>query len=214
MLQSLSEELKQRALHLHNKFQETSTESWNLQDIVCELSIQSGHLLQAVNPNNILCENGRNLSSVCDEAADVFLQILVLSHIFPIQPSETQTIIAGSDAINIEQCANLTAQGASQLLESSMRLNGKRFPQARDISYGDEYSFFTATLTKMLGTLIALVEKLGGNLVTEFNFMEKSALTFVNQYSDYASRVTSLKLAIGELNHKITSEIKSLHKRD
>ena len=203
-----------RAKALHNAFQDTSICPWRLQDIVSELCIQTGHLVQASGKNSLMDEKGRNLSHLGDEAADVFLQVLVLSYLFPIDWRMVRLRASGMDTVSEEQLLKSVVQGGFQLLESSLRMNGKRFPQARHESYGAEDGFFSETLSNIAACLLALVDKHKADIVAEFSAMEKGALAFLSGYAEYERGAHNLALDMSKLDHKIQSKLEQLHKEN
>ena len=197
---------------LHNAFQDTSVCSWNLQDIVSELCIQTGHLVQATGKNSLMDEKGRNLSHLGDEAADVLLQVLVLSYLFPMDWRKVRLRASEMNTASEDQLLKSIVQGGLQLLESSLRISGKRFPQARHASYGGEEGFFSKTLSDIAACLLALVDRCNADIAAEFVAMEKSAREFLSIYTEYEKEVHNLALDISRIDDKIQEKLKQLHK--
>lgn len=201
-----------RAGALHNDFQGTSVCPWELQDIVSELCIQVGHLLQAAEQNVLMDEKGRKLSHFGDEAADVFLQILVLSHFFPLDWREIPQRARKMEQEAESRLLKSIVQGAFQLLESSLRINGKRFAQARHTEYDGEEKFFLKTLSDMGACLWALMERRKVDISSEFLAMERGARDFLSGYPEYVKKTHHLVLDMKALRHKIQNKIEQLHK--
>jgi NTP pyrophosphatase (non-canonical NTP hydrolase) len=203
-----------RAKVLHNAFQRTSASPWSLQDIVSELCIQTGHLVQATNSNSLMNEKGRNLSHLGDEAADAFLQVLVLAHLFPMNWRMVLLMAKGMNTVVEDKLLKAIVQGSFQLLESSLRINGKRFPQARHDSYGDEEAFFSKTLSDVAACLLALVGRHEANISAEFSAMEKGAVEFLSGYAEYKEKNSNLALDMSKIDHKIQRKLEQLHKEN
>lgn len=201
--------MKNQSLELHNILQRTSTHEWDIQDIVCELTIQLGHLIQATGHTvEAYAEEERNLKDIGDEIADVHLQLSLLMLIFNLEPR-----LKSQEEGTIHHGSLLTSAFfiASQLMESSMRLNGKRFSQKRDDLVNNEEEFFKLKLSQLYTCITSLTRQKQVILNDAFADMSDSIHKFAAYYKDYRKSEGGLFSETQTIGKKLDHKLKQLH---
>ncbi len=205
------QKIQDKAKDLHCAFQETSKENWIVQDIVAELTIQVGHIVTASGVSVAgVNEAERKLDDIDDEIADVLLQTMVLAYLFGSKVEDFEITDNSYREYSTSDVVLTLYQITSQLTESSMRLNGKRFPQKRDTSHDGEEAFFLHRLNKLISLLLHFAKQQNMDIENCFETMEQGAYNFLSGYNEYLLTVQDTKNSIQKENIRIAKKLNEL----
>ena len=205
------QKIKDKAIGLHCAFQKTSEESWIVQDIVAELTIQIGHIVTASKVSIAgINEAERNLDDLDDEISDVLLQAMVLAYLFESKIEDCDVTDNSYQDYSTSDIVLTLYQIASQLTESSMRLNGKRFPQKRDLLHDGEEDFFLNRLNKLIAILLYFAKQQDMDIKNCFEIMEHGAYHFLSGYNEYLLSVKDIQNMIQKENIKIAKKLNEI----
>ena len=70
-----------KAISLKEKFKVLEKNDWNSLTVLLELNVQIGHLVNVVNDDIEIKEDGRCIDNIGDEISDVLLQLSYLSYL-------------------------------------------------------------------------------------------------------------------------------------
>ena len=181
-------ELLQRpAFELQNAFIHKFNQNWGLRESVCELVIQIGHLVHAVNSENsntfdfLQQPQRKKIENVGDELSDCLLSLLSIG----VYADISQTDI---DKVRLSQQNNILTQmeitSALSILSAQLLDSYEIYCGLKPSFKRDEKEVFISLWYKIFEFVIMLAEQKGIVLEEHFNLMLKDAWNFLNNTKD------------------------------
>lgn len=165
----------QKAISLKEKFKVLEKNDWNSLTVLLELNVQIGHLINVINDDIEIKEDGRMIDNIGDEISDVLLQLSYLSHIEKIKFDNLEE----NKDYKYDKIQGLCVL-SGQLTEILMEKYEYRFDKPR-VGFDSPDAFIKDRITKMILICLNVGTKYNLDMIKEFNDMCECALNFISQ---------------------------------
>ncbi len=165
----------ENAIRLKERFKTTEPTEWTPLIVICELSVQYGHLINTIHHNAYLEERGRNIVNTNDEISDVLLQLSYLSYLENINIDNIDKY--KNEDIDIEYAIILLGQ----LTEAIMEKENYRYSKER-IGFNNIDEFIEDRIFRLFTIIGNFAKKNMINIIKEFDLMLDDANNFLDNY--------------------------------
>lgn len=164
-----------KAISLKEKFKILEKNDWNSLTVLLELNVQIGHLVNVVNDDIEIHEDGREIDNIGDEISDVLLQLSYLSHIEKINFDNIEEY----NDYHYDKIEGLSIL-SGQLTEILMEKYEYRFDKPR-VGFKTNDEFIKDRIIKMIIISLNIGNKYNLDMIKEFNDMCENALGFLSK---------------------------------
>lgn len=167
-----------KAISIKEKFKVLEKNDWNSLTVLLELNVQIGHLINVINDDIEIKEDGRMIDNIGDEISDVLLQLSYLSYIENIKFDNLEQY----QDYKYDKIQGLCVLGG-QLTETLMEKYEYRFDKPR-VGFDSLDEFIKDRITKMIIICLNVGTKYNLDMIKEFNDMCESAMNFIAQRTE------------------------------
>lgn len=165
----------QNAIKLKERFKCIEPKEWNSLIVSNELVVQYAHLINSINQDEDLNEEGRNIVNTNDEISDVLLQLCYLGYLEQVDFSKIENYHVKEVDIKL----GIVLLG--QLVEALMEKEGYRFKKNR-CGFQDNQQFIEDRIVKLLLIIYNFSKNNNINIVSDFKLMLEDASAFLDNY--------------------------------